>query len=495
MARQIQTAEKNGGIASDCAHWLRDWRAPGVILGAILLLALGVRIAYLVEVSEYPNFRTPYLGLDAALYHDLAKRVASGDLLLGDEVYGYSPLYAYFLGGLYAVFGESPWVPRIGNIGLGLGTIWLVYLLTVTLTGSRRWALIAPLGAALYGPYLVFETSALKTSLQLFLCALSLYLILRGRASSRLSWWLRVGLALGLTHHVFEQIQLFVCSAFALLLLDPIMNGTTSSTKGRNRYTGAVARCGLLLLGLVVALSPFFLRNLAVAGETGFFRSDGSFLFFVGNHRSAWGGYAKVPGVRANPAGHIRDSHLMAERQAGRKLTSGESGAFGRSQVIRFFRTRPDQALRLMGTKFLLVFNAYEAPNNENYGLLTDRSTLLSLALRFGWILPFAMAGMVLAAARFREWMPLYFIFVSVAAGLLLIFVNWRYRIPVTIVFWTATAMFFSQIAILISRRRSFEIMGTLLIAIGFALFSRLDVVSEEQKPRQLVHANGKMER
>ncbi|HDK17517.1 MAG TPA: hypothetical protein ENG75_06210, partial [Nitrospirae bacterium] len=79
-------------------------------LSLILLIGLVVRLVYLWQISEYPNFYVSYPGMDVAFYHDRAKEVAGGNLLLGHNAYYYAPLYAYFLGGLYTLFGDSYWV-------------------------------------------------------------------------------------------------------------------------------------------------------------------------------------------------------------------------------------------------------------------------------------------------------------------------------------------------------------------------------------------------
>jgi len=117
---------------------LRTRTARGLCLTGVLGAAIAVRLVYLHQCAHYPNFRVPYAGGDAALYHELAKRVAAGDLALGTDVYHYSPIYAYLLGLLYALFGDGPWVARLLNVVLGTGTVALVFLYTRRLYGSAR---------------------------------------------------------------------------------------------------------------------------------------------------------------------------------------------------------------------------------------------------------------------------------------------------------------------------------------------------------------------
>ena len=153
-------------------------------IAAYLVLALAVRLLYLHAVADEAPFRHPYAGMDAERYDDLARRVADGDLALGPRVFDYSALYAYLLGAEYALFGPGPWPARVSNILLGLGTVFLVYRIAREMAPEGATADIAAIGAALYGPYVVFDTSALKTTTGLFLVAR----LAEGFVPERLSW-------------------------------------------------------------------------------------------------------------------------------------------------------------------------------------------------------------------------------------------------------------------------------------------------------------------
>lgn len=66
-------------IKSKPATFKRD-NIPLILL---LTTAASVRVLYLLEASQFPNFAIPYAGLDADMYRHLAGRIAGGDLLLG----------------------------------------------------------------------------------------------------------------------------------------------------------------------------------------------------------------------------------------------------------------------------------------------------------------------------------------------------------------------------------------------------------------------------
>ena len=194
----------------------------------IILLGLAVRLVYLWQISEYPNFSIPYAGLDAALYHDLAKEVAAGNIILGKEVYYYSPFYAYFLGGFYYLFGESYWTARILNIVLGTATIFLVYLYTLKIFQRRSIALIAAFGAAIYGPFIVFDTSMLKETILRTILSLAILVIAHAsEKKEKKRLWFYAGFLLGISMSISGQAGLFVIAICCWLLFKKHAEGVT----------------------------------------------------------------------------------------------------------------------------------------------------------------------------------------------------------------------------------------------------------------------------
>ena len=63
---------------------------PGTLLLAVALLALVVRLIYVVQIAHAP-FAALRIG-DAEAYHQWAMRIAAGDWL-GDGVFYQAPLY------------------------------------------------------------------------------------------------------------------------------------------------------------------------------------------------------------------------------------------------------------------------------------------------------------------------------------------------------------------------------------------------------------------
>ena len=112
MSGALESPKKRADESLSEAHaWsLRD--ALGV--AAILAVALVLRLLHLQALqSNDPFFENPPpLG---CLYNQWAIALAEGDWV-GDFAFRRGPLYPYFLGIFYRVFGSSPWVAPLNRL-------------------------------------------------------------------------------------------------------------------------------------------------------------------------------------------------------------------------------------------------------------------------------------------------------------------------------------------------------------------------------------------
>ena len=88
-----------------------------VRVGAIFLVAFGLRLLNLLAMRENsPFYDMPTT--DSDLYDKLARAIAEGDWL-GTEIFYYNPLYPYFLGLCYTLFGYSYTIVKLLQIAAG----------------------------------------------------------------------------------------------------------------------------------------------------------------------------------------------------------------------------------------------------------------------------------------------------------------------------------------------------------------------------------------
>ncbi|NOT30312.1 MAG: hypothetical protein HOP15_07680, partial [Planctomycetes bacterium] len=166
----------------------------------IFFLALGVRLLALAELAGSP-WNDVLLG-DARHFDDWGRRIAAGEWR-GDQVFYQAPLYPYFLGGVYALFGHAPLLVRLLQCVLGaLAATWIAA--GTARFASRRTSAAAGVLAALYPPAIWYELQIEKTALAYGLTALLYCLALaRGelaplpsrRTATR--WALLAGILLG----------------------------------------------------------------------------------------------------------------------------------------------------------------------------------------------------------------------------------------------------------------------------------------------------------
>src|SRR5256885_14097850 len=95
-------------------RWRRVLASPW-FLAAVLLLAAGLRVGYLVELRGTPWWDR--LVVDPEDYDAWARQIAAGDWLGGRAFY-MDPLYPYVLGAPYRIGRYDPWAGRRAELGL-----------------------------------------------------------------------------------------------------------------------------------------------------------------------------------------------------------------------------------------------------------------------------------------------------------------------------------------------------------------------------------------
>src|SRR5688572_8232382 len=143
--------------------------------------------------------RSPFSSVlmgDARAYDEWAQRIAAGDWL-GSEVFYQAPLYPYFLGTIYAIAGRDLTVVRLCQAVLGSAACVLVGL-TAWRLFSKRAAIVAGFGMAIYAPAVFFDGLIQKSGLDVFFMSLTLFVIssLVGRPFAGRSFF-ALGLAMG----------------------------------------------------------------------------------------------------------------------------------------------------------------------------------------------------------------------------------------------------------------------------------------------------------
>lgn len=467
-----------------------------IIFTIICLMGILARHLYLLQAIAYPNFEIPYAGLDAELYHLLGKAFAGGDWTLGDRaIFSSSPLYGYMIGILYAILDVNPLWVRLLNTGAGIITLICIYKITRQAFRSNAIALVAMALAAIYGPFIVFDTSALKTSVGLCLTSFGLLLLIRYLEDPKPLKWIFSGIIWGCAINFNGQLAFFVgffCLCFFLGMfksIDPALKKKIN-TPVFSRFF--IILC--LLTGIGFSMLPFLVRNYAVTGKITATHTTSGIHFYIANHKGSQGRYHKVPGIRALPAGHVHDARRSAEQESNKKMTDKDVSAFYKNKAITFIRENPGEFLKTCLKRAGFLISSYEIPNNENYHYLVTTSPFLNLFLNYGVLFAMAVAGMILSIRKTNPTVQvLYLFYVTLFLVLITGIVTWRYRIPMVLIYFPFAAFLINTVWQSFKGRKYRQLSKASVLFI-FALLMPLSIaLPKGMVKKDLIKAKNKM--
>ena len=408
----------------------------------IVPLAALVRLLYLTEHARSPLFQFPVL--DALYYDTVARLLAQGESVISINP-GFRPLlYPWLLSRLYLIAPQSA-------IPLALATQHLLGVAIVALTiwiahrVSRSSVVAATAGMLLLcsGPPLYFEGEVLLTTLATLLNLLLVAFLVWFLADESvvvvdrraILCWLVAGALLGLAAQTRPNVLLFV-AALPLGALYLARRAGVADTRRR-----AWAALASALAGLLLVLTLFGALQRPAFGRFQLLTGSGGVNFYLGNKRQADGMIPRQDRA-VTYAGSYRDSVQVFARQEYARAKGLPSDQPNSSEISRYwlgagFReiaAAPLSWLGLMARKsWFLAWNR-EIPNNRSYGwVLANESIVLRwLPVRW-WLLvtltPFGVAALWRRGRR-RALFWLTSFIICWSAGLLLFFVNSRYRAP-----------------------------------------------------------------
>ncbi len=390
----------------------------------IFAVALAVRLIYLDGIEAYPRFELIKNRLDdQVMFHLWAESIVAGERFdyatTGHEfaywaaehpgVYPQAPLYPFFVAACYRIFGFRYDLVRGVQMFLGAAASALLYLL------ARRFlraptAALAGLGAAFYGPFVFYEGTLLRAGLFTFAAVAGLWLLcLAAEATGkRSSAFLALGAGLALSAGVLLRPNYLLVAALAAGWL----YWTRRRSAGRGRARLSVA---LLAAGLIAPLLPVVAVNSVQSGGPAFLSSNGPFIFFIGNVHDASGTGAGVsPAYRA-----VKASAPAAEVDLVR-------------EALTDIARHPGAFLRLQVRKAAAFFAPREIPNNLSYAMARERNPRLAAGfVELHWLLPLAVAGLLVSLRRPQRYLLLYLFVGGYWAATVAFYVLSRLRQPV----------------------------------------------------------------
>ncbi|MFG0318603.1 MAG: glycosyltransferase family 39 protein [Planctomycetota bacterium JB042] len=396
----------------------------------VFVVALAIRLAFLAEYHEDLGLDIRQLDqTDNHTFSEWARGIAAGDVLCEETIHAFhlwtaevapesrwlawygdpktyhqSPLYAYFVAGVYRFLGEEHWKFGVVQSVIGALTCLLTFVLGRRLL-SLRAGLFAGLLLAFCGPYFFYDAFLLRDGPLALLTIVLALALERAAARGRGVDWLKAGAALGLfTLGKETGPALLVLTVAGALVLH------------RKSAPRAARTVGLVVLGWLLLASPAFLRNVALGCPTFKLSTRGPEVYVAGNA-------LMQEGIHWDPPAKDMRA-ILVETDFSLPATMVRTAATHRAEPLGF--------VRLQWEKTKAFFNAYEVPNNVNYYLAVAhlgwlRAGFVTLAI----LSPLALLGFLLSLARWRRLAVPLLLFVALAGSVIALYVIARVRLHV----------------------------------------------------------------
>jgi len=435
----------------------RHWMA---VAGA-LAVALVLRIVYLREIGGHPLYGA--LTGDPALYHQQALDILAGKLVPDHAYFHSSPLYPFVLAGLMRVFTGGLAAVRAVQAAVGTASVFLIAMLARATLG-RRAAVAAAYLAALYVPFIFFESEILEITLVIALVTAMLLVLARRGTAARPISACAAGVLLGLASLGKPHLLLFAPVGSVLLFAE---------RNGPRARRAVQAAAFFLAAGLTIL--PATIHNYRVSGDLIPVSSNGGINLFIGNHPGASGMFQVPPEMRLDL---LASSTEIAERAEGRALSAGEVSAYWAGRALAYMRSSPGPWLRLTARKAALFWNHYEIPNHYHFYFVREFAPVLRIPVStFAVVAPLGLVGLGLAAARRKRRAPLLIAYgATFMASVVPFFITARYRLAIVPVLLVGAGYALTQVWGWVRARRWRPLAGAAvaLAALGVLVNARM---------------------
>ncbi|MBP6876285.1 MAG: tetratricopeptide repeat protein [Candidatus Eisenbacteria bacterium] len=378
----------------------------GILLAVIVLAGVLLRVSYLSEFQREPVFHTPIS--DAAFHDYWARGIVSGNWAVAEGEpdpripqvpFLRPPGYAYFLAGIYKVFGADPHSARVFQMVLGLVNVVLAFLLGRAILGRTAGFLLAAF-CSLYWVFPYYEAELHAPAIFITL-ALLLFLVLHS--------WLQkpdakkvfaAGLITGALALLRAETLLFVPVAWWWMA-----RARKQAPAGSGRW--AAWRPGAIFaLATALAIAPATLRNAVVAKEFVPISANAAINFYIGNNETSDGVTTRIPGLSeiAGTAGwscFSYDQIIQAmSQQEGRPLTYTAASRIFNDRAFDYISGHFGRFLALTLKRAALFWGPDEVANNSAIADEKAHSAALRWNPGFAPVFGLSLLGLILMIAQ-----------------------------------------------------------------------------------------------
>ena len=370
----------------------------GALLGVVVVAALALRLSYLQERQQAPDFDSPIA--DAAFHDYWARGMATGnwtppageaDPRLEEVPYLRPPGYPVLLSLVYRLAGPGPFAPLVLQTVLGIANCLLAYLLGRRLFGPSVGLLAAALSGTAWAS--IYFEGELQAPVLIQTVSLSLMLVLH-------RWWVRPALPLAMAAGVLAGLLALV-RANALLFIPVAAGWMLWAARRREEIPRPAPSAVAFLVAALVAILPATVRNLVVAGEPVLISANGAVNLYIGNNETSDGVTADIPDLQeltglSGWSWFSYDRIVQGlSRNQDRDLSYTDVSRFFTGRATEWITSNPGDFLRLTMRRAFLFWGPDEISNNKAIRFEKAASRTLSRLPEFPLLLTFGLVGAV----------------------------------------------------------------------------------------------------
>ncbi len=432
-----------------------------VVIAIIFVVAFCIRITNLELIKENPYFNSPIM--DEKYHDEWGQEIAEGELFERAPFYR-APGYPYFLGLIYAVFGNGYFIPRLIGIIIGALSCVLIYFVGKEMFSYKIGAL-AGLLACFYGMLIYFDSMLLTVYLEIFFCLFGLFWLLRWLRTQKNIHILIAGGFWGLVIVVRPNFLIFV----------PVLAVYVLFHYKKESLNRRLKTIGLFVSGIVPFVVAVMTINIVAGKDTVILAWNGGINFYLGNNQFADGRSATSPEIDATWWGGYKDAIVIAERDVGRKLLPSQVSNYWFKRGFNYIFSKPFDWAALMIKKIYLLFNAFEISNNQSIQAFETFSPLLRIPLlNFGVVIALAIWGFI-TSPRVKSMTLIFLFLIAYAFSIVIFFVPGRYRMPLVpflLIFASYTVFWIVQ---KFKERKQKQIVLSIITIIAMIIFVNTD--------------------
>jgi tetratricopeptide (TPR) repeat protein len=402
----------------------------GIQVLSLFLLALCLRLVFYALSSDYPLLHIQ--SLDEAYYLEFGKNLARGEWRGNIDGFYMDPLYGYFLGLIFFLFGDDLFFVRLAQIFLDAFNVIIIFAI-----GRRVWnreaGFIAALIWAAYGVSFYYSLLILKVTLGITGMLLFVLLVMKVAENPKIIGFFLAGMAGGMLTYIRANFVLVIPFTMILYYFE----------KGSNWRKRSNQLLFFLAGAMVLFISAAGLNHLMIGHSQFLITSSGRILYSCNNPENTSGRYDVPTFSRSHPTESEEDFHKEAENRLGRTLSAKEASTYWRNETFRVLRDHPRLIPVLLINKCKWTLANYEIPMNQSYQFMaefagTDQWPLLNYA----FVLALGLPGLILGLTRHRRAWWLLVPILTIVATLMMFCVSSRFRMPMTPFFTVGAGIF-----------------------------------------------------